>query len=293
MRQESSTWSSARQLREQFVKSGLDEAQLRAKHLFGLYSRLKRSPWKPDFSQVAPLLGTLREPRTVASGSVLGVIIETRLNPSFVGIVRWFIDQLHIPVQVFHGLSNGGLFKSSVFDDLVQSRALSLVELPTDRLDAGAYNALLLSVDFWRALAGREKILVFQPDAICCRNTDYHLSDFSRFDYIGSLWSRQRPVGLVIDGGNGGLSLRSWRSSVECLQRFPPIHWPGGEDGYFAFHLELMRRNVGDAESCARFGTQNRFLRKSWGAHQIRCLPPADLDRFLGYCPEAKHLLLT
>ena len=111
------------------------------------------------------------------------------------------------------------------------------------------------------------------------------------FDYIGATWNPRRPVGLVVHGGNGGLSLRDWHASMECLRRFPPGLWPGGEDGYFAFHAEVIGGKVGRPHDCERFATHTRFARMSFGAHQIQSLSDADLARFLRYCPEADFMI--
>ena len=138
---------------------------------------------------------------------------------------------------------------------------------------------------------GRKKILVFQTDAILCANSDYQLSDFLGFDYIGSKWPRDRPVGMTIDGGNGGLSLRDWHKTVECLDRFSPKMWPGGEDGYFAFHMDLMGGRVGRGDECSRFSTQHEFLNRSFGGHKLTDLDSLSLEQFFQYCPVACQIL--
>ena len=67
--------------------------------------------------------------------------------------------------------------------------------------------------------------------------------------------------------------------------------WPGGEDGYYGFHLELIGAKIGKSIDCAKFSTQSFFQYKSFGAHNISCLNKKDRDAFIKYCPEAKKLL--
>ncbi|MFT5258502.1 MAG: hypothetical protein ACI810_000234 [Gammaproteobacteria bacterium] len=87
-------------------------------------------------------------------------------------------------------------------------------------------------------------------------------------------------TGSIIDGGNGGLSLRDWSKSVKCLERFPPEKWGGGEDGYFAFHLQLMGAKFSSFDDSTQFATQNFFKHNSFGAHQVKNLSTASQESF-------------
>jgi len=160
-----------------------------------------------------------------------------------------------------------------------------------DSLPARRYNALFLNREFWNCFAGRNKILVFQTDALVCSASPYSLADFCSFDYIGSAWKFSRPIGLVINGGSGGLSLRDWKCCTRSLETFPAEAWPGGEDGYFGFHLELMGSGVGQADDCARFSSQQFFKYKSFGVHKPRLMNQVTRQMFLKYCPEIQRIL--
>jgi Protein of unknown function (DUF5672) len=168
---------------------------------------------------------------------------------------------------------------------------LTVRELPDKALLARGYNAILMSEKFWGIFAKFEKVLIFQTDAICCPESPYKLTDFLHFDYIGAGWKRERPFGLTIDGGVGGLSLRDVQLSLECLRRFSPRPWPNGEDGYFAFHVELIGGKVGKSEDCAKFCTQNSFTHQSFGGHQLARLSVSDHAKFRAYCPEVENIL--
>lgn len=96
---------------------------------------------------------------------------------------------------------------------------------------------------------------------------------------------------MIIDGGNGGLSLRDWGKSMECLNRFPANQWPGGKDGYFALHIDLITDRVGRPTDCAEFSTQSEFLACSFGARNISELDENSLKMFLEFGPEARKIL--
>ena len=149
----------------------------------------------------------------------------------------------------------------------------------------------MLTETFWNALDSRQKIFVFQTDSLLCSASKKQLSDFLHYDYIGSWWKRLRPIGIKVDGGNGGLSIRDWHMSMDCIKRFDPTYWPGGEDGYFAFHIDLIGGNIARGHHCAEFSTQYRFLYNSYGCHKISCLNSAEKSKFLRYFPGAAVLL--
>lgn len=280
--------TTAHRLAADLARLGISQTEITPQHVRSCYERLNKLDGAPDFAAVAPLLDALEPADSASACPVLGVIVETRRHPNLGPVLRAF-SSLKIPIQVFHGEANQEFLFASLPAD--ESSAITCCRLPVSDLPARLYNALWLSEKFWLSLVGRGKILVFQTDTICCSGSDYQLSDFMEFDYIGSLWPRQRAVGIIADGGNGGLSLRDWRASLECLRRFPSNLWPGGEDGYFAFHMDLAGMRLADGESCARFGTQFRFLTRSFGVHKPSCLPKKEQAALLAYCPEAAILL--
>ena len=272
-------------------RRGITREQVRGEHLVDVYRRLNNLVSAPDFGSIKESLPS-RPPTMVGLyNAVIGVIVETRRHPALESVVLNFNRTLKIPIQLFHGTGNLECIMSSAISDLVSEGKVQLVQLNIDDLDARSYNALLMTKEFWNLVGSRNKVLVFQTDAIACERSEYELNDFLSFDYIGSMWPRRRPIGMLVNGGNGGLSLRDWNKSYECLLRFPPENWPGGEDGYFAFHIELMGGKVGGDGDCARFCTQYEFLYRSLGAHKITCLAPASRAAFLEYCKEAKVLL--
>ncbi len=283
--------STAKILSEKLLAKGVLPAEITSEHIMHVYQSLKNHPSAPDFSCIKKIL--LQQAGKVIDklSPIWGVMVETRKHPAIDFVVNNFIKNAQIPIQIFHGNNNLDFIMSTTIGELVHQGKVHLTQLDIDELNANKYNALLLSKRFWRQVMGRKKILILQTDAVSCSKSDYKINDFVTYDYIGAKWRRHRPVGLIIDGGNGGLSLRDWRMTIKCLNRFPPKHWIAGEDGYFAFHLELMGGKVGKDDECAKFCTQGKFLFKSWGGHQIVRLNKNDRAAFLNYCPEAKFML--
>jgi hypothetical protein len=278
----------ARDLKQQF---GLAQTEIRGEHLKQNYLRL-RSVFAP--SREGLVSDALRGlPATAEAGPepLWCVIIETRHHPALEAVVLNMAVCCDAPIQIFHSRDNIGFIMSGAIAGLVdQGRViLTALNLPRD-IAQSSYNQLLLSPCFWEQMIGRQKILVFQTDSMCCPASRFSATDFMSFDYIGSPWGRSRPVGLIIDGGCGGFSLRDWPQSVSCLERFPASAWPAGEDGYFGFHLELMGASVASMEEAGKFSTQDSFEDSSFGCHQIGRLNDLDLAAFIAYCPQARKV---
>jgi hypothetical protein len=274
---------------ELVISSGIQQSEIQSEHIESVYRDMPRIGDVADFSIVDDVLGSgLND--AVQKDSVCGVIVETRKHHALEKVVLNVVEMCNIPVQLFHGTGNLDYILSSAIVRLVETGQVRLTRLNTDKLDSKAYNALLLSPAFWQRVVGREKILIFQTDSLCCIESTYSLADFIGFDYIGGSWNRNRPVGLIIDGGNGGFSLRDWAVSLQCLSQFPPRLWGGGEDGYYAFHMALIGAAVASSEESAKFATQDTFSYHSFGAHKISSLSQDSQRKFFAYCSQAKEV---
>lgn len=274
--------------RELFQRSGLAPHDLRAEHITPLLSPLRRIFPDEIERPVDQVFNHLTKDPEPVEDVVWGLMIETRPHPALHTVLASFMERCGIRVQLFHGRGNRDFILSGPGSAMAEDGRLRLTELDiSDKIGLGFYNRLLLSRRLWEQCLGRNKVLVLQTDALACPQADYELTDFMDLDYVGSRWPRSRPVGLTIDGGSGGLSLRDWSKTVTCLERFPATRWPAGEDGYFGFHLELMGARVATMAEAGRFSTQDVFTDRSFGCHQISRLSDQDLVRFLEFCPEA------
>ncbi len=281
--------STAQSLARDFETRGVSRDCIKSLDLETLYRSLKSTSATAFGGGVQVL--TPPNVKLLSNDPVWAVIVETREHPLLEFVVCQFARDLEIGIQIFHGPKNRDFITSSEIGGLVARKQVHLTDLRIREFTRRTYNELLLHRSFWGSILGRRKILIFQTDSVLCSNSTYCLDNFTHFDYIGSNWPRTRPIGIVVDGGSGGLSLRDWDLSINCLDRFPAIRWPGGEDGYFAFHFDLMGGSVAREMECAEFSTQTDFLCKSFGAHQIRHLEKGARQQFIEYCPEARFML--
>lgn len=224
----------------------------------------------PDFSRILNIFDNFT-PFTPNNTFLSGVMIETRLHPNIKRVVDNFFKNLDCQLVFCFGRQNSEYVKDTFAQEFRGN--IILQELNCNAINASIYNAILLSERFWNALASRGKILTIQTDSWISEFSDYTIDSFMEFDFIGSAYSRMRPIGIVADGGNGGFSLRDWHKSVACIKKFNPEYWRGGEDGYFNFHIDLLGGKVGDFDSCTKFGSQGLYRHNSWGFHQPSLLP--------------------
>lgn len=282
---ESSATTIARQIYEQ---QGITRSDICNADLSDIYHGLTTVYPPANIAQAGDMLARVDRSAGENCEPFWGVIVETRKHHALEAVISSVLEVCNIPVQLFHGARNREFIMSTSIAEMVENGKVVLTELDFQHLEARDYNGLMLYPGFWECMTGRSKILVFQTDSLCCGKSSYTLNDFSAFDYIGCNWDRRRPAGLIVDGGNGGFSLRDWSKSMKCLECFDPLLWPGGEDGYFAFHMELMGAHVATYEECGKFGTQRDFLDNSLGCHQVTLLERPQLEAFMTYCPEAK-----
>jgi len=285
--------STANRVRKVLLKKGISTEEIRGEHLVEVYKKCNRLP-TGSRRPVSPLRG-----RDLEGGSneesrepLWGLIVETRPHPALEFVISTFSENLDIPIQFFCSPASEQFILSTKVRSLIADGRVVLSRSCPDPFPASAYNSLFLTEAFWRQVRGQYKILVFQSDSLLCKNSDYSIHDFLKYDYIGTNLSRVRRVGLIIDGGGGGLSLRDKPKTLECLSRFPPDAWQAGEDGYFAFHMDLMGCAVGRLDECAMFATQGSFKYRSFGVHAPWLLPRKQLRRFVQYCPEARNLFV-
>lgn len=262
--------------------------QIRGRNLLGLYRHLRQTESAPEFP--APAFSPIVPLSDIKRAQHVGVIVETRRIDAIFFVIENFIEQTNLPAHVFLSENNTDYMSSPLLTKYVETGMLAISKLDADSLTAPNYNALLLSEDLWESHSSFDKMVVFQSDSCICPSSPFDLNDFLEFDYIGADWSRSRPVGLVIDGGVGGFSLRDIAKARQCLRQFDPNLWPGGEDGYFGFHMELLGGKVARSEDRQKFCAQENFVTRSFACHSVKSMSAKSRGKFIEYCPEALNI---
>ena len=225
-------------------------------------------------------------------------------------------------VQVNHGTHNIDYIKNIVDESEILSEADSknrflLYNLGVENMTHKDESDLLRTEGFWDNIDG-DLLLKFECDTMLCPNSEYKISQFEKYDYIGGYWGTQlypldEPYPTLQPGGaysppyngpmvlcmNGGLSLRNKDVMIDVIKKYFDGYLASGktwsEDYFFSEYTEKpLTRDVitfsidngyiSPLEMKAPFG-----LHKPWGGNPAKGHGVAyqDIKRI---CPEVEEL---
>lgn len=125
------------------------------------------------------------------------------------------------------------------------------------------YNNLLTSFSFWQMFERYDKVFLFQHDSGILQGG---FDEFLKYDYVGAPWKDGAPWATNDRrGGNGGISIRGVKATIECLKTYFYNSSTWNEDVYFSHNME----NVAPYEVCALFGVESDFKLGSKTFHAI------------------------
>lgn len=125
---------------------------------------------------------------------------------------------------------------------------------------ANDYNELLTRIDFWKGMP-YDVVLIFQHDSGLLRKG---IEEFLEYDFIGApLYHIDFP------SMNGGLSIRSRKAMIKCIEHKPYHHINGNEDIYFCQTLKEIGGDLPTKEVAQKFSVETIFGLGSLGYHAI------------------------
>jgi hypothetical protein len=204
-------------------------------------------------------------PRNTKSDSKVAVILFTGNNSNTLFSTLGRFHKALEPswkIQVFYeNISVSSLLETTVKLSNYRSRqfVLSFAGTSIRSVESMSFY-MIMNTSFWESVAG-EKILIFQSDSALCSKSSYKLESFLQYDYVGAPWATNilSEPGLPIskldratrydlfEGGNGGLSLRSKSSMIECsiAATSGKLHYRYGlhEDIWFSYCLRFFLKD--------------------------------------------------
>lgn len=232
------------------------------------------------------------EPFTEYSNYAI-VIVEPRKHELLKSVIENF-DKIMDPkwdLYVFHGKSYYD-YANTCSQNLRRNKYL--FPLNSNNLTADSYNYLFKQKDFWKHV-NAEHILVFQTDAVLCKDSPFKIEDFLKYDYIGCPYDNTyiRKEGRMIWGsdhdfyGIGGLSYRNKSFMIKCIDTIETTDtFP--EDVYYSNCVEKIGYKPENATILNQFCSQYHGFEKSFGVHKPFHM--SNKEDFSKYCPEINIL---
>ncbi|WP_115126987.1 DUF5672 family protein [Synechococcus sp. GEYO] len=243
--------------------------------------------YNPNYRHNIKMIWESPKWRRANKASCAASIVETR--PQETHKLKLTISslskKLKVPIHIFCGTEN--------INDVLKIAASTrespckLFQIESGIKSTKEYNQLLMSYEYWENIQKCEKILIFQTDSSVCNKSAHKLEDFSVFDYIGGQWGNKRPSGFLTYGGCGGFSLRDYRMSILALKMFGNSGWQFGEDGFFAFFIEVLHGRVANQQEMDKFCSQLWWKEGCFGIHKLDLakLSNTELKSVKIHCP--------
>jgi len=236
-------------------------------------------------------------------------LTEPRKHKAFKFVLENFLSVLPEEwyIQINHGTHNIDYLKSIIGQSETISKAdsknrLSLYNLGVDNMTHQDESNLLRSEKFYDNIDG-DLLLKFECDTILCPNSEYKISQFEKYDYIGGYWGsdlcaldnlypRPRPM-------NGGLSLRKKDVMIDIIKNYFDDYFksdkPYSEDYFFS---EYTAKPI--ARDVITFSIDNGYIepldmKAPFGVHKPWGTTPAKghgraYEKIKEICPEVEIL---
>jgi hypothetical protein len=233
---------------------------------------------------------------------VVGLFIEPRKLKQIYYNIDNFFDVL--PDCKLYFYCGKGLLQH--YDKLKQKYKLLIIrELNTYNLDALTYSDFMKTKSLWESLDG-EYCLTIQTDGCLCKNSDYKIEDFFKYDYIGSyiylkyrfrfpfnFFSMRNTTG---EFSNGGFSFRKISTMLHIISIYKPVTTYKAasfegivEDMYFYKGCKKLNYNCANDNFAFNFSTQALHLEniKVFCIHKISY----NSNEIIKYCPEYNYFI--
>jgi hypothetical protein len=209
--------------------------------------------------------------------------------------------------QINHGTENLDYIKriidsSSIIADVYSKNRLGLYNLNVKNLDHEGESYLSKSEKFWDNIEG-DLLLKFECDTMLCPSSEYKISQFEKYDFIGGYWGtesypldepypRSKPM-------NGGLSLRNKNMMIYLIKNYLDEYTASGktysDDYFFSEYIEKpITRDV------RKFSIDNGYIepldmKAPFGVHKPWGTTPSKghgrgYDKIKEVCPEVEIL---
>ena len=227
---------------------------------------------------------------------IVGLFVEPRKLKQIYYNIENFFEVLPNSKLYFY-CGNGFLQYYKKLEDKYKLLIVRELRDTTD-LNALKYSQFFVKKSLWESLDG-DYCLTIQTDGCLCKNSNFKIEDFLKYDYIGPstyikyryLYFCKRYKQHFI---NGGFSFRKISTMIDIIDRYKtPIDSSAACDYYFyegCKHLNYKIANDDDRFGL-NFGIQTSFNPsiKAFCIHKFAYFNKT--NEILKYCPEYKYFI--
>ena len=237
----------------------------------------------------------------------VAIIVETRKHKALPFVLNNIMSILPKDwlLQIFHGTSNldyieevieKDIFLNNIKDKIVFSN-LNIESITADDSSLD----IMLTEKLWSEVIG-EIVLYFECDSMLCVESEYKVSDFEHFNYIGGYWGNQL---YDLDGKypvvmNGGISIRKTEFMLDIIKNeLEPYLESGGNPCEDYFVSELLN-NKPTVREVLNFSIDCGYMyplnsKAPFGVHKPWGTPPKrghgkHYNAIKMVCPEVEEL---
>lgn len=167
----------------------------------------------------------------------------------------------------------------------LEDSTFRITPLDKENMTRDEYSALLMSSTFWNMIP-EENVLIFQTDSMLFRTgIDKWIDDTEYgYDYVGANYYNSSHIAPIVQGIQGGLSLRKKSAMLECIEkidiekiqryRFDRGYeylreYMVAEDVYFTHACEMLKKRVPSVEKRREFSIEADYCPRAIGHHGL------------------------
>ena len=220
----------------------------------------------------------------------VAIIVETRKHKALPFVLNNVMSILpkDWSLQIFHGTSNLDYIeevieKDNFLSNIKDKIGFSNLNIESITADDSSLD-IMLTEKLWSEVIG-EIVLYFECDSMLCVESEYKVSDFEHFNYIGGYWGNQL---YDLDGKypvvmNGGISIRKKEFMLDIIKNeLQPYLESGGNpcEDYFVTEC-VSHLDMPTTKEVLSFSIDNGYmapldmkppfaLHKPWGVNSAK-----------------------
>ena len=237
----------------------------------------------------------------------VAIIVETRKHSALPFVLNNVMSILpkDWSLQIFHGTSNLDYIeevieKDNFLNNIKDKIVFSNLNIESITADDSSLD-IMLTEKLWSEVIG-EIVLYFECDSMLCVESEYKVSDFEHFNYIGGYWGNQL---YDLDGKypvvmNGGISIRKKEFMLDIIKNELQSYLESGGNPCEDYFVSELLNNKPTVREVLNFSIDCGYMypmnsKAPFGVHKPWGTPPKrghgkHYNAIKMVCPEVEEL---